>query len=97
MSCPATSSGLKSADGAISTLPARLKALIVEADGTNKATAIVYDNPSAASGTVLAKLVVNAGDTSGAIVNLDVIANKGLYLDVDGDGAAAIVHFSAGA
>ncbi len=56
---------------------------------------IIYDNASAASGTVLAK---PSGVANGASVDLffnyPVCANKGIYADVSGSGAAFIVYYS---
>jgi hypothetical protein len=96
MSCPAQSSGLRSADAAISALPAYLKGLIVLTDGTNDATVVIYDNASAASGTALAKLIVPGASLSASLhlPQYGIIANAGLYADVTGTGAAYIVQYS---
>lgn len=78
--------------------PGRLRGLSVIADGTNAATVILYDNASAASGTVLAKVVVDATLTY-ADLNLPaagVICNEGIYLDVSGTGAECVVYFDRG-
>jgi len=96
--CPATSSGLKSADAAILDAPGRLLGVQVIGDGTNAATVLIYDNASAASGTVLAKLIVDAGLT---YVDMNVpvegiVCNNGIYADVSGTGAEYIVLFSRG-
>lgn len=93
---PATSSGLLSADTAVSAAPCRLLGLQVLADGTNAATVIIYDNASAASGTVLVKVIVDATLTSqdARIPLAGIVANKGLYADVTGTGAEFIVHYS---
>lgn len=96
MSCPATSSGLKAASTAILASPGRLKGLFVGADGTNAATAIIYDNPSAASGTVLCKIIVDAGATAEIADHMDVVANRGIYLALSGTGAEAVVHYTSG-
>lgn len=102
MSRPATSSGRKTADAAIAARPCLLKSVILEGDGTNAATVILYDNASAASGTVLAKLLLSAVGTAtdkvpmyAAFESKDGIeCNNGIYADVTGTGAAYIVHFS---
>lgn len=89
------SSGLKVADAAIAARPARLHSVQVIGDGTNAATAIIYDNASAASGTVLAKIVVDAGATyEDWLSEVGVEALNGIYLDISGTGAEAVVHYS---
>lgn len=97
-SIPATSSGLKSADAAISTISGRLLGLYLIADGTNAATLTVYDNASAASGTVLCKISIPAGQTynDSHLPGEGVVVNNGIYADVSGTGAQYIVHYSIG-
>jgi hypothetical protein len=97
MSNPATTSGLKSADAAILSMPGRLMGLTVLTDGTNDATVVLYDN-TAASGTELAKLIVKGADLSKELVIAEegVVCNRGIYADVTGTGAAYIVHFTVG-
>lgn len=97
MNQPATSSGLKSADAAIMAMPGKLCGVILLADGTNAATLIIYDNASAASGTVLAKLSVDAGTTESQIqLPIPVVCNNGIYCDVGGTDAAYIVYYQQG-
>lgn len=92
---PALSSGLKSADAAIMAQSGFLCGLQVIADGTNAATVILYDNASAASGTVLAKIVVDAGATYEDYTPLEGIeCANGIYADVSGTGAEYIVHYA---
>lgn len=95
---PATSSGLKTADAAILAMPGTLMGLTVLTDGTNDATVILYDNASAASGTVLAKLKVPGAELSKELVVAEcgIVANHGIYADVEGDGAEYIVQYTAG-
>lgn len=94
MSGPSTSSGLKSSSVAIVARPARVMSCVVLADGTNAATVTLYDNASAASGTELLKIVVDAGlvyelfHTDGGVE-----ANNGIYAAISGTGAACIVHY----
>lgn len=91
----ATSSGLLTADTAVYDKPALITSVIVIGDGTNAATLVVYDNASAASGTALAKIVVDAGLTYEKVVfSTPVVANQGLYADVTGTGAEFIVHYT---
>lgn len=96
MSNPANTSGLKSADAVIMAMPGRLLGCIVLADGTNAATVTLYDHASAASGTVLAKYVVDATlvAESPALPPDGIICNNGIYADVTGTGAEFIVYYS---
>lgn len=93
---PATSSGRKTADAAIAARPCLLKSAILEGDGTNACTVILYDNASAASGTVLAKLLLQASGPMYVDFNSNdgILASNGIYADVTGTGAAYVVHFS---
>lgn len=98
MANPATSSGLKTSDVAIMAMPGRLMGLQVIGDGTNAATAILYDNASAASGTVLAKVIVDAGLTYEELVigEEGIVCNNGIYLDIGGTGAEAVIQYCPG-
>jgi hypothetical protein len=87
------SSGLLTSDTAVMPKAGILVALVVITDGTNNATAIVYDNASTASGTVLAKVVVTGSDNMGGELKINAIARNGLFLDISGTGAEAIVRF----
>jgi hypothetical protein len=94
MPCPANSSGLKSADAAICARPCILKSVQVLADNTNAATVILYDSASAASGTVVAKVIVDATATYADFSSADgIVCNNGIYADVSGTGAEYIVHY----
>jgi hypothetical protein len=96
MGNPATSSGLKSSDAVICARPCKIKSIIALADGTNAATIVLYDNKSAASGTELVKIVVDAGLTYELFhIDAGVEALNGAYLDLTGTGAAAIVHYES--
>lgn len=72
-----------------------LRGLMVISDGTNTATGIVYDNASAASGTVLAR--ATATTTQGfSYVSFPapVQAENGITIAVTGTGTpTAIVYF----
>jgi hypothetical protein len=95
MSNPATSSGLKSASAAILVGPGTLKGLTV-VGGSDATTVIVYDNPSAASGTVLEKIVIPAAESLRVDYSCGVVANSGLYVSIAGTGAGAVVHYCKG-
>lgn len=94
MSQPSTSSGLKSSSVAISARPSRIMAIQVLADGTNAATLTVYDNASAASGTEVSKVIVDAGLTYELFyIDGGVQCNNGIYASVSGTGAAYIIFY----
>lgn len=97
MSHPVDTSGLKTTSAVICNMPGKVVALTVLTDGTNDATAIVYDNATTNSGTVLAKLIVAGESRSGSLlVDCGILANRGIYLAVSGTGAEAIVHYIKG-
>lgn len=96
MTNPVNTSDLKTTDAAIMLLPGRLMGVTLLGDGTNAASLVIYDSPSAATGKVLAKINLDAGlvcqDLN--IPNHGIIANQGLYADVTGTGAEYIVYFT---
>ena len=82
-------SGNQTADAAIKASHCIFGSLILIGDGTNLATAIIYDNASAASGTVVAR----AATKETAQIDGPVSCANGIYLDIGGTGAAAVVHY----
>jgi hypothetical protein len=93
-----SSSGRKTSSAVISALPGRLHGIVVETDGTNAATVIVYDNASTAAGAELGRLIV-AGATRNGVLMLPtqgVEAANGVYVAISGTGAGAIVYYSQG-
>lgn len=95
---PVTSSDLKSADAAISAIGGYLHGVYLISDATNVAAITIYDNASAASGVVLAKLSIPATTTAPQFIifNHPISANKGIFADVSGTGANYIVYYSQG-
>lgn len=92
------SSGLKTSDAAISaptkTVGTRLWGAVVIADGTNAANVILYDNASAASGTVLLQVNVAAGGVfDGGVLPVPITCTNGIYADVGGTNAKYIVYY----
>lgn len=96
---PSKSSGRRTADAAILARPGRLTGLVLEGDGTNAASVIIYDNASAASGTELYKLMLKASSNdlilTAVLPEGGIECFNGLYADVTGTGAAYIVHYQA--
>ncbi len=96
---PVTNSGSKTADGVICAIPCYLHGVVLQNDGTNASSVVVYDNASAASGTVIAKLALPASSTTlthPLVFSHPVIANNGLYIDVTGTGCAVHVYYAPG-
>lgn len=88
------SSGLKTADAAIQAQRSRVNAVTLLTDGTNAASVVLYDNPSAASGSVLAKVTAaGAQNTVHVLFENPVFAETGIYADVTGTNAEYIVYF----
>lgn len=91
-----TSSGSKSASGVIFARPCRIHSIIVLSDGTNAATGTIQDNASAASGTVIAKIICAGSQRTQAFwSDIGIECSNGAYLTVAGTGAEVIVHYSA--
>lgn len=90
----AKSLGEFTSDGAVwANGPGRLSHVTVRSDGTNDATAILYDNASAATGTKVFEGGVAGGDEARPFDFADAVRFKnGLYLDITGTGASVIVH-----
>ena len=82
-------SGTQAADVAIKASHCIFGSVILIGDGTNLATAILYDNASAASGTVIAR----AATKECAQIVGPVSCANGIFLDIGGTGAAAVVLY----
>ena len=71
-----------------------LCSVLIITDGTNAATATIYDNATTSSGTVLFKgTVAGASNFGGGDAGSPVMAGNGLYLLLSGTGASAIVFY----
>jgi hypothetical protein len=91
-----TSTGRQTADAQLVTGNGFLTAIMVEADGTNAATVELHDG-TGTSGTLLAKIIVDATLTNEAITFPHPVRfNTGLYLNVTGTGCGATIHYSRG-
>src|SRR5688500_9746023 len=99
MSNPSTSSGLKTASAAIMAMPGTLLGLVL-IPGSDLSTITLYDSASAASGTVLAKIVidpaVDAGSRELVISECGVVCNNGIYAALSGTDAEYIVQYNLG-
>lgn len=92
----AISSGRNTADAAIKASAGKVWGVTLEAAAADSYV-ILYDNASAASGTVLAKVMIDVsleGSTSTKHISLPgVPASNGIYADVNGTSAAYIVYY----
>ncbi len=88
------SSGLKTADALIATGRNRINGIILNGDGTNAASVVIYDN-TAASGKVVDKVVLGAGHVHGDqhIFTNPILCEHGIYADVTGPGAEYVVFY----
>lgn len=90
----AMTSGQQTADAAVSSSGCYLSAIQIETDGSNNVTVLLYDNASAASGTVVADITVVAGDYYGGRVWIHPIrCYNGIYADVTGTNGTYFVEY----
>ena len=92
----AKSSGEQTADAAIMAAPGYITAVYIITDGSTNAKVILYDNASAASGTVMLEMTVVASDNYGGrswVFPAEFF--NGIYVDVSGSGASYIVEYIA--
>jgi len=87
------SSGILSSSGAIKVTPGILVGVLAYTDGANDVTVTIYDNSSAAAGTVLSKIVVPGADKTGGEVNIMCEARTGIYMSISGTGATALIRY----
>jgi hypothetical protein len=86
------SSGALTANTQVVTGKGLLNGVLVNTDGTNAATVVVYDGTDT-NGIMLVKAVVAGSENIKDILfNKAVRADVGLYVTVNGTGASAIVY-----
>jgi len=83
----------KTADGAVSATACRLHSVVLTA-GSDAATVVLYDHPSAASGNKLITLKAAANTTVVFCPSSPIACDKGIYADVTGTAMAAYIYFS---
>lgn len=91
-----TSSGLLTSDGAISAAGTfgSVCGVVSIGDGINSSACTLYDNASGATGTVLFKVTLVAGEyLSGGLFPIPIRYKAGLYLDV-GSNASCIIYYN---
>ena len=94
MAMTSTTSGQLAASAAVAARAGRVHAIILTPASAD-ATVILYDNPSAAAGNILAQVDAKSGAISESVaLNVPVEANTGIYASLSGTGAKVIVHFS---
>lgn len=85
----ATAVALSGADQAVVPGPAVYRGITLrETGGSATATCVVYDNASAASGTILDAYTVAANGTA-SVIHDGIRAVNGIYVDVGGSGVLA--------
>lgn len=82
----------KTSDGAVKDSAGTLLGVVIQPDGTNAASVIIYDNASAASGTKLFQGRVTA-TASQAVFGIEVPASNGIYVDLTGTGVEIMVYY----
>ena len=90
---PSISSGKISSSQIVTSSACRLSGILVKSDGTNTATVVVYDNTSAAGKILWEVSVTGAQQFGGRNWIFPVIADNGLYCEISGTNAAAIVEY----
>lgn len=86
------SSGNKTADAVIKAGRAVLKRVMIVPDGTNNCSVAIYDNASAATGTVIFPALTCLGNGSGCVTDVDVYASNGLYADMTVAGGGSCTY-----
>jgi hypothetical protein len=96
MANPSTPSGdLAVGTTAVSTKPGRLRSVMLFG-GSATSSVIVYDNPSAASGTVLARLQCAASGAQSIDFDEGIAVNTGITAVVAGTAAIANICYDRG-
>lgn len=85
--------GQQTTSKSLSVGPNLITGVLILTDGTNAATLTIYDNPSAASGTVIFKSVVAGATNSTYFVFPNPIKTlSGIYASISGTGASYIIY-----
>lgn len=79
-------------DASVKTGPGQLVSVLLTA-GADAATIVLYDNPSAASGTVLCTLKAPANESAQWSPSLPIVFSKGVFADVSGTSPTAYVAY----
>lgn len=84
-------SGEKTAAATIASKAAIVGGIVVNTDGTNDATCIVYDSADN-SGPIVARIIVKGTDDTGGQV-IPFRTNTGLYVTIAGTGAKYQIYY----
>lgn len=86
--------GLQTADKAILARPGYFHGIEIITDGTNDASVIVYDNASAASGTIVFQGTIKGINNFGGVIFIDPVEMfNGIYIDMTGTGMSYIIYY----
>lgn len=86
------SSGEKTASELLDTGPGLFCGVVINTDGSNNATIILYDSLTAANTKIHEQVVISADITGGFVAWPPIAYTTGLYLSIAGTGASAIVN-----
>lgn len=89
----AISTGEKTTSALILTGLGAFCGVVINTDGSNNATIIIYDNTSAAGKKIHEQVVLGADITGGIVKWPPTDVLNGLYLSISGTGASAIVEY----
>ena len=86
------SSGLKDASALIRTGAGQFCGILITTNGTNAATAIVYDGLTATGTELFKGVVAGASNFDSFFPGLSVKARTGIYVSISGTGAKFIAY-----
>ena len=90
----ASTSGEQTSDAAVATAKCYITSILIITNGSDNAKVVLYDNASAASGTVILEMtVVGVDNYGGRNYQYPVKCTNGIYADVTGTGASYIVEY----
>ena len=82
------------ADGVITNQPALWYGILIETDGTNNVTLVLYNSKSGATNEVIGKMIVAGSNYYGGVAYpFGIICSEGIFADVTGTGAAFWVYY----
>ena len=88
------SSDVKVANAAVLARPGHFYGIEVITNGTDAVAVVVYDNASAAAGTVLFQGTVSGTSNFGGVLYVNPVeAMRGIYVTITGDGGSYIVYY----
>ena len=87
------SSGEQTADATVYTGTCFLVGVIILTDGSNDATAILYDNTASSGTKIWEAKIVSSDQYGGGMLPYPIYCETGIRVDLTGTGASAIVFY----